>query len=79
MSPSTLNRIANGGAEINSSKLRAIEGVLGMPRYLLSYIVDGRVENIQSISTLDPDLCQVILAQLARIGTDVDEYACIQA
>jgi hypothetical protein len=73
MAPSTLYRIMNGVADKDSSKYRAIEGVLGFPDDLLRHIIDGDADRIQAIrpENLRSSLSDSILYELVRVETEV--------
>jgi hypothetical protein len=72
MAPSTLYRIMNGVADKDSSKYRAIEGVLGFPDDLLRHIIDGDADRIEAIrpENLRSSLCDSILYELVRVETE---------
>ena len=72
MAPSTLYRILNGVADKDSSKYRAIEGVLGFPDDLLRYIIEGDVDRIEAIrpENIRSSLRDSILYELAAIEAE---------
>jgi hypothetical protein len=72
MAPSTLYRILNGVADKDSSKYRAIEGVLGFPDDLLRYIIEGNVDRIEAIrpENIRSSLRDSILYKMAAIETE---------
>jgi hypothetical protein len=69
MAPSTLYRILNGVADKDSSKYRAIEGVLGFPDDLLRYVIEGDTARIEAIrpENIRSSLGDSILYELATI------------
>jgi hypothetical protein len=75
MAPSTLYRIMNGVADKDSSKYRAIEGVLGFPDDLLRHIIEGDADRIQAIrpENLRSSLSDSILYELVRVETELVE------
>jgi len=75
MAPSTLYRILNGDADKDSSKYRAIEGVLGFPDDLLRYIIEGNADRIEAIrpENIRSSLSDSILYELARIDNEQTE------
>jgi hypothetical protein len=79
MAPSTLYRILNGVADKDSSKYRAIEGVLGFPDDLLRHIIEGNTDRIEAIRSenVRSSLRDSILYELSAIdahrGDDVDQ------
>jgi hypothetical protein len=72
MAPSTLYRILNGDADKDSSKYRAIEGVLGFPDDLLRHIIEGNAERIEAIrpENIRSSLSDAILFELATINSE---------
>ena len=72
MAPSTLYRILNGVADKDSSKYRAIEGVLGFPDDLLRHIIEGNVDRIEAIrhENIRSSLRDSILYELAAIEAE---------
>ena len=72
MAPSTLYRILNGVADKDSSKYRAIEGVLGFPDDLLRHIIEGNGDRIEAIRPEDirSSLRDSILYELASIDSE---------
>jgi transcriptional regulator with XRE-family HTH domain len=72
MSPSTLDRIRDGDDRITGPKLRSVEGVLHMPDYLLTYIIEGDIASIDAIgeSEMRPGMRRVILNGLAQISAE---------
>jgi len=72
MAPSTLYRILNGDADKDSSKYRAIEGVLGFPDDLLRHIIEGRADRIEAIrpENIRSSLSDSILYELATIDNE---------
>ena len=72
MAPSTLYRILNGVADKDSSKYRAMEGVLGFPDDLLRYIIEGNADRIEAIrpENIRSSLSDSILYELARIDSE---------
>jgi len=72
MAPSTLYRILNGVADKDSSKYRAIEGVLGFPDDLLRHIIEGNVDRIEAVrhENIRSSLRDSILYELAAIEAE---------
>ena len=72
MAPSTLYRILNGDADKDSSKYRAIEGVLGFPDDLLRHIIEGNGDRIEAIrpENIRSSLRDSILYELAAIDSE---------
>lgn len=72
MAPSTLYRILNGVADKDSSKYRAIEGVLGFPDDLLRHIIEGNVDRIEAIrpENIRSSLRDSILYEMASIEAE---------
>jgi hypothetical protein len=72
MAPSTLYRILNGVADKDSSKYRAIEGVLGFPDDLLRHIIEGNADRIEAIrpENIRSSLSDSILYELVRIDAE---------
>jgi hypothetical protein len=72
MAPSTLYRILNGVADKDSSKYRAIEGVLGFPDDLLRHIIEGNADRIEAIrpENIRSSLRDSILYELVTIEAD---------
>src|SRR5664280_439130 len=72
MAPSTLYRTLNGVADKDSSKYRAIEGVLGFPDDLLRHIIEGNVERIEAIrpENIRSSLQDSILYELGAIDAE---------
>ena len=72
MAPSTLYRILNGVADKDSSKYRAIEGVLGFPDDLLRHIIEGNGDRIEAIrpENIRSSLQDSILYELAAIESE---------
>jgi transcriptional regulator with XRE-family HTH domain len=72
MAQSTLYRILNGVADKDSSKYRAIEGVLGFPDDLLRHIIEGNDARIEAIrpENVRSSLSDSILYELARINAE---------
>jgi hypothetical protein len=72
MAPSTLYRILNGVADKDSSKYRAIEGVLGFPDDLLRHIIEGNAARIEAIrpENIRSSLADSILYDLATIEAE---------
>jgi hypothetical protein len=72
MAPSTLYRILNGVADKDSSKYRALEGVLGFPDDLLRHIIEGKVDRIEAIrpENIRSSLSDSILYDLATIDAE---------
>jgi hypothetical protein len=72
MAPSTLYRILNGVADKDSSKYRAIEGVLGFPDDLLRHIIEGSADRIEAIrpENIRSSLRDSILYDLAAIDAE---------
>ena len=72
MAPSTLYRILNGVADKDSSKYRAMEGVLGFPDDLLRHIIEGNADRIEAIrpENIRSSLSDSILYELARIDSE---------
>jgi transcriptional regulator with XRE-family HTH domain len=72
MAPSTLYRILNGDADKDSSKYRAIEGVLGFPDDLLRHIIEGDSGRIEAIrpENIRSSLSDAILYELATIDNE---------
>ena len=72
MAPSTLYRILNGVADKDSSKYRAIEGVLGFPDDLLRHIIEGSADRIEAIrpENIRSSLRDSILYLLAAIDAE---------
>lgn len=72
MAPSTLYRILNGVADKDSSKYRAIEGVLDFPDDLLRHIIEGNVDRIEAIrpENIRSSLRDSILYELVAIDTE---------
>jgi len=77
MAPSTLYRILNGVADKDSSKYRAIEGVLGFPDDLLRHIIEGNGDRIEAIrpENIRSSLRESILYALAAIDSEQVEDA----
>lgn len=76
MAPSTLYRILNGVADKDSSKYRAIEGVLSFPDDLLRYVIEGNAARIEAIrpENIRSSLRDSILYELSAIEAErVDE------
>ena len=72
MAPSTLYRILNGVADKDSSKYRAIEGVLGFPDDLLRHVIEGNTDRIEAIrpENIRSSLRDSILYELAAIEAE---------
>jgi len=72
MAPSTLYRILNGVADKDSSKYRAIEGVLGFPDDLLRHIIEGNTDRIEAIrpENIRSSLRDSILYELGSIEAE---------
>jgi hypothetical protein len=72
MAPSTLYRILNGVADKDSSKYRAIEGVLSFPDDLLRYVIEGNTERIEAIrpENIRSSLRDSILYELSAIDSE---------
>lgn len=72
MAPSTLYRILNGVADKDSSKYRAIEGVLDFPDDLLRYVIEGSAKRIEAIrpDNIRSSLRDSILYELATIEAE---------
>ena len=72
MAPSTLYRILNGVADKDSSKYRAIEGVLDFPDDLLRHIIEGNADRIEAIrpENIRSSLRDSILYELAAIDAE---------
>ena len=72
MAPSTLYRILNGVADNDSSKYRAIEGVLGFPDDLLRHIIEGNGDRIEAIrpENIRSSLRDSILYELGAIDAE---------
>lgn len=72
MAPSTLYRILNGVADKDSSKYRAIEGVLSFPDDLLRHVIEGNTERIEAIrpENIRSSLRDAILYELSAIDSD---------
>lgn len=65
MARSTLSKIVNGTSEtISPVTLRSIEGALGMPRHLLTAVIDGDADRIEGMDFADTDLKRHVLASL---------------
>jgi transcriptional regulator with XRE-family HTH domain len=69
MSPSTLDRVRDGGDRLTGPTLRSVEGALGLPDDLLSFIINGDMRSIDTIGDdeMRPGLRRVIVAGLERI------------
>lgn len=74
MSPGTLDRIRDGDPTIQPPKLRSAEGVLKLPRRLLTYIWEGDAASIAAIADMDADLRRLILDALVRIDSEGVEH-----
>jgi len=72
MAPSTLYRIMNGVAAKDSSKYRAIEGVLGFPDDLLRHIIAGNVARIEAIrpENIRSSLSDSILYEMVQVDAE---------
>ena len=75
MAPSTLYRILNGVADKDSSKYRAIEGVLGFPDDLLRHVIEGNTDRIEAIrpENIRSSLRDSILYELVTIDAELVE------
>lgn len=72
MAPSTLARIIAGDQKVSEVKYRSVEALLSLPDGLLTYIVEGYRESIESIGDdeMRPGLRRIILAGLAAIEAE---------
>lgn len=72
MAPSTLARVLKGDERVTDVTLRSVEGPLGLPDHLLSYIVEGDRARIEAIGDeeIRPGLRRVVLAALADIEAE---------
>jgi hypothetical protein len=77
IAPSTRPRVIDWEAGVTQLRLRAVEGALGLPRHLLTYVIDGDAERIRAIGDeeISPGLRRVILDGLTRVETDEIEIA----
>ena len=66
MAPSTLARIMRGEPNVTDLSLRQVEKPLGLPRHLLTYIIESDVEKIGALD-MDPDLRAHILGAIEDI------------
>jgi transcriptional regulator with XRE-family HTH domain len=62
---STLYRVMEGAPTVQPVTLRAVEGLLDLPRRFLDYVVAGDVARIESLPGLDDDLRRHTLEALA--------------
>lgn len=73
MSRSTLSRVLEGADNVQDVTFRQVEGVLGMPRRFLTFIVDADVTRIAAIEGMDADLKRHALDVLSGMGGSVKE------
>lgn len=64
LSRSHLNLILAGSPRVSDMALRQVEGALGLPRRILTYIIDGDTARLADLPGLDPDLRYTALALL---------------
>lgn len=69
MAKSTLSKVL-AGEVVQDLTLRQIEGLLGLPRRFLSYVIAADVDSIGAIES-DPDLRRLALAALSDPGETV--------
>jgi len=53
---STLSRVIDGATSVRPETFRAVEGLLGLPRHFLGFVVDGDADRIAGLSEMDADL-----------------------
>jgi transcriptional regulator with XRE-family HTH domain len=53
---STLSRVIEGAESVRPETLRGVEGLLGLPRRYLDFVVDGDAERVSRLRDMDPDL-----------------------
>jgi hypothetical protein len=72
MAPSTMHRVIDWEAGVTQLRLRAVEGALGLPRYVLTYVIEGDTERIRAIGNdeMSPGLRRVIVDGLARLEAE---------
>lgn len=72
MAPSTLDRVRDGDDRLTIPKLRSVEGALGLPDDLLTFIIEGDLEAIAKIgeSEMRPGMRRHILAGLNKIAAE---------
>jgi transcriptional regulator with XRE-family HTH domain len=67
---STLSRIIEGNESVRPETLRAVEGLLGLPRRYLDFVVNGDAERIGRLHDMDPDLRRHTLDALEEAVQD---------
>lgn len=69
MASSSLLGILTGQDGVTPMKLRSVAGALGLPRRLLTYVIDGDAAHIRAIGDdeMPPSLRRGILERMSRI------------
>jgi transcriptional regulator with XRE-family HTH domain len=72
MSSSALHSVLNGEVGVTQMKLRSVAGTLGLPRRLLTSVVDGDAAHIRAIGDdeMQPTLRRAVLRGLTRIEAE---------
>jgi hypothetical protein len=72
IAPSTRPRVIDWEFGVTELRLRSVEGALGLPRHLLTYVIDGDADRIRAIGDeeLSSGLRRVILQGLTRLETE---------
>lgn len=65
MAKSTLARVMAGDPRVQDVTLRAVEGLLHLPRRFLTFVIEGDAERIASLTDMDADLRRHALETLA--------------
>jgi transcriptional regulator with XRE-family HTH domain len=53
---STLSRVIEGAEPVRSETLRGVEGLLGLPRRFLDFVIDGDAARVAKLKEMDADL-----------------------
>ena len=69
MAPSTLARAINGEPDVKDLTLRQIEGAFGLPRHLLTAVIEGN-EKMIGETDMDEDLRRYVLSSVIDIKND---------